>query len=71
MTLQENLLRHLGKNYSALVLAIETIWKEETMDLADIILRIICHAEINKENKKNTANNINVFAVSAQREQAL
>lgn len=36
------------------------------MDLVDIILRIICHAEINKKNVKNTANNINTFAVDAK-----
>lgn len=66
MTLQENLLRHLGKDYFALVFVIETSWKKETIDLANTILRIICHAEINKENKKNTANNVNAFAVGAQ-----
>lgn len=30
MTLQGSLLRHLGKDYSALVSAIETAWKDET-----------------------------------------
>ena len=70
MTLQGNLFRHLGKDYSALVSAIETTWKEETTDLADTILRIIRHAEINKENEKDTADNVNALAVSAQREQA-
>lgn len=38
--------------------------KKETTDLADTILRIICHAEINKKNKKNIANNLNVFTIS-------
>ena len=71
MTLQGNLLRHLGKDYSALVSAIETTWKEETTDLADTILRIIRHAEINKGNEKDTANNVNAFAMGAQRERAL
>lgn len=65
MTLQENLFRHLGKDYFALVLAIETLLKEETMDLADTILKIIHHAEINKKNKKNIANNVNALIVGA------
>lgn len=38
MALQGSLLRHLGKDYSALVSAIETAWKDETTDLADTIL---------------------------------
>ena len=46
------------------------MWKEETTDLADTILRIIRHAEINKGNEKDTANNINVLAVGAQQERA-
>ena len=71
MTLQGNLFRHLGKDYSALVSAIETTWKEETTDLVDTILKIIRHAEINKRNKKNTANNVNTLAVGVQRERAL
>lgn len=70
ITLQGNLLRHLGKDYSALVSAIETTWKEETTDLADTILRIIRHAEINKGNEKDTADNVNALAVGAQRERA-
>ena len=71
MTLQRNLLTHLGKDYSALVSAIETTWKEETTELADTILRIIRHAEINKGNEKDTADNVNALAVGAQRERAL
>lgn len=41
MTLQGSLLRHLGQNYSALVSAIETGWKEDTTNLSDTILRVI------------------------------
>ena len=52
MTLQGNLLRHLGKDYSALVSAIKMTWNEETTNLADTILRIIRHAEIKKEMRK-------------------
>lgn len=57
MTLQGSLLRYLGKGYSALVSAIETTWTEETTDLSDTILRIIRHAEINKENEEDMAEN--------------
>lgn len=57
MTLQGSLLQHLGKGYSALVSAIETMWTEETTDLSDTILRIIRHAEINKGNEEDTAEN--------------
>lgn len=31
------------------------------MDLTDIILKIIYYAKINKENKKDMANNVNAF----------
>ena len=55
MTLQGSLLRHLGRDYAALVSAIETNWKDETTDLADTILRVIRHAEINKGNNKDNA----------------
>lgn len=71
MTLQGNFFRHLSKDYFALVLIIKTKWKKETIDLADTILRIICHAEINKRNKKDIANNINTLAVGVKRKQAL
>ena len=67
ITLQGCLLRHLGKDYSALVSAIETAWKEETTDLADTILRVIRHAEINKGNDKDSAENVNALAVGVQR----
>lgn len=68
ITLQENLFKHLGKDYFALVLAIETTWKEKTTDLVDIILKIIRHTEINKKNKKDMADKRNAFAVGAQQE---
>lgn len=62
MTLQGSLLRHLGKDYSALVSAIETSWTEENTDLAETILRIIRHAEINKGNMEDSAENTKVLA---------
>lgn len=57
MTLQGSLLRNLGKGYSALVSAIETSWTDKTTNLSDTILRIIRHAEINKGNEEDTAEN--------------
>lgn len=55
MTLQGSLFQHLGKDYLALVLVIKTVWMEETTDLADTILRVIKHAEMNKRNDLNNA----------------
>ena len=55
MTLQGSLLRHLGRDYTALVSAIETNWKDETTNLANIILQVIRHTEINKGNDKDNA----------------
>lgn len=57
MTLQKSLLQHLGKGYSALVSAIETTWTNETTNLSNTILRIICYAKINKRNEENTMEN--------------
>lgn len=56
MILQKKLLRYLGKDYAALVSAIETNWKDETTDLADTIFQVIRYAEINKSNNKDNAN---------------
>lgn len=71
MTLQRNLLRHFGKDYFALVLAMKMMWKKETTNLADIILKIICHAEINNENEKNKVDNVNVLTMGTQQKQTL
>lgn len=64
MTLQSSLLQYLGKNYLALVSAIETI------DLQDIILRVIWHAEINKDNNQDivvsASSSINALVVNIQ-----
>ena len=66
MTLQGSLLRHLGRDYAALVSAIETNWKDETTDLANTILRVIRHAEINKGNDKDNAD-VKVLAANIHR----
>lgn len=71
IALQGSLLQHLGKDYSALVSAIETTWKKETTDLQDIIFQIMRHAEINKGNNQDmTENTTNAMAVNAQQERA-
>lgn len=67
MALQSNLLQHLSKDYSALVSAIETEWKEETINLSDMILRVIRHTGINKGNANNMAGNTKVLATVTQR----
>ena len=67
MTLQGNLLGHLGKNHSALDSAIETEWKKETTNFSDTILRVIRHAEINKGNAKDVAGNTKTLATVTQR----
>ncbi len=67
MTLQGNLLRHLGKDYLALVLAIKGEWKEETTNLSDTILRVIRRAEIDKENAQDVARNTKILATVTQR----
>ena len=67
MALQGSLLRHLGKNYSALVSAIKITWKDKTTDLQDTILQIIRCAKINKGNDQDIASNTttNALAVNA------
>ena len=74
MTLQDSFLRHLGKDYSALVSAIETIWTDKTTDLQDTILQVIRHAKINNENNQevavNASSSTNALAVNIQQERA-
>lgn len=67
MTLQGSLLRHLRKDYSVVVSAIETGWTEETTNLSDTILRIIRHAEIKKGNEEDSTENIKIVATGAPR----
>lgn len=66
MTFQGSLLQHLGKDYSALVSAIETEWKEETTNLSDTILRVIRHAKINKGNVQDLAKSTKVLSTGIQ-----
>lgn len=66
--LQGSFLRHLGQNYSALVSAIKTEWTEDTTNLSDTILRVICHAEIQKRNAlDNAAEPPKVMVINTQR----
>ena len=69
MALQGNLLRHLDKDYSALFLAIETVWEDENTNLSNIILRVTRHAEINIDNAEDNADtpNTKVLAANIQR----
>lgn len=46
------------------------MWNKEITNMVNTILRIICHAEINKKNEKDTADNVNVLTIGAQQEQA-
>ena len=69
MALQESLLRHLGKDYLALVSVIETVWEDRNTNLSDIILRVTRHAKINRDNVEDNANtpNTKVLAANIQR----
>lgn len=66
MIFQGSLLKYLGKDYLALVLAIKTIWKEETINLIDTIFRVICYTKINKNINKNLVKNVNVLTIGVQ-----
>ncbi len=70
MAIQRGLLRHLGKGYSALVLAIKTTCTNETTDLSHTILRIIRHAEINKGNKEDSTENPSKVVLATRTPQA-
>ena len=61
MILQKSLLRHLVKEYSALVSAIKTSWTEESTNLAETILQIIYYAEIIKRNIEDSVENTKVL----------
>lgn len=49
MMLQANMLRNLGSEYSALVSAIQTEWKEENTNLSDTIFRVIRYEKFIKQ----------------------
>ena len=49
MMLQANMLQNLGSEYSALVSAIQTEWKEENTNLSDTILRVIRYEKFIKQ----------------------
>lgn len=66
MTLQQSLLGLFEMDYLTLVLAIEAIWMEETINLVDIILRIIHHTKINKKNNKNSAKSVKPLVIGLQ-----
>lgn len=70
IALQRSFLWHLGKSYMALVLAIKTTWTDETIDLSNTILRIICHAKINKRNEKDSMENLSKVVLATRTSQA-
>lgn len=51
---------NIGTDYSALVLAIQKDWKDETTNLAETIFQIIRHFEFIKGNEK-AHNDIQIF----------
>lgn len=65
MTLQESLLQHLGREYLALVSAIETVWRDETTDLGNTIFRVVRHAEITKGNEEDNTDYTNAKVLAA------
>ena len=70
MTLQVSLFGHLGREYSALVLAIETVWRDKTINLGNTILRIVRHAEITKKNEEDNIDYTNGKVLTANIYQA-
>lgn len=65
IVLQKSLFWHLGRNYSALVTVIETVWKDETTNLSDTIFWVIRHTEINKDNEEDSADVSNAKILAA------
>lgn len=63
MYFQATMLINIGTEYSALVSAIQTDWKDETTNLAETVLQIIRHFEFIEGNKKNKV----VFQTSTSR----
>lgn len=53
MSLQENLLEHLGKSYLSFVLTVKVMLINGTTNLLDTILHLIHQAEINKRNEED------------------
>lgn len=66
MILQRSLLCRLRKDYAAFVTAIETNQKDKTINLADSILQVIRHAEINKDNNRDNAD-VKILAANIYR----
>lgn len=67
IALQRSLFRHLEKDYSVLVSAIETVWKNKTTNLSDTILRVTRYTKINKGNKEDSIPNAKILAVNIYR----
>ena len=65
IALQGSLLRHLGKDYSALVSAIKMVCEDGNTNLSNTILCITRHAEINKNNADDNADTPNTKVLAA------
>lgn len=63
ITLEENLLYHLDKDYAALIFAIKTTQKVKTIDLANTIFRVVRHAKIKKNDKNNA--DVKILTINA------
>ena len=66
---QRSLLRHFDKNYLALVSAIKTVWEDRNTNLSNIILRVTCHAEIQRGNVEDNADTPNTKVLAANIQQ--
>ena len=56
MILQANILRNLGSEYSVLVSAIQTEWREQNTNLANTIFRAIWYEQFIKETVRDKKN---------------
>ena len=70
MALQGSLLRHLSKDYSALVLTIETMCEDGNTNLSNIIFCITCYPEINRSNVEDNTDTPNTKVLVANIQQA-
>ena len=70
IALQGSLLRHLGKDYSALVSAIKMVWEDGNINLNDIIFRVTRHAKINRGNTEDNEDTSNTKVLAANIQQA-
>lgn len=72
LTLQGNFFKHLSKKYLALVITIETEWREEITSLSDTVFRVIIYMEINIGNERDmVSSTLITLVMGAQQERAV